>query len=511
MSTKRGREDDEAAGPPSAVAAATRACASCGRALKPNNIRKHEAACARAAEVALARAQEALPNLHCAHCRGRSSTACACSLGCAKGAEAVCGAPRPPQPPKPPPTANQLAAAAKRRAFYARERAWREELERREREELEALKRRERERAAIARAAAVAELRAAEWDGAERARLALQAARKRERASKLSLESAEVTLHWRERSVSDLERQLRNAKADVGAARDAVKRAEESALEASRAVEAGAKSFAAVEAAAVAAGGGAEAAYSRRGERFIDVLPIVAAVGYAVDVSRCRFLCGTTFRKGDKGATNDMMVRALHLQAPWAAEVRRVRKEPVFVPCRARYIMAGPLAAALLTNNLRRVLQLLALGAPLAALSTEGRSPLHTAVWVGNPECLEAVLECICSGESDTRRLLDQRDARGWTPLALTLSKRWTWAARLLLDRNADEQLAPPGSTVLHEALRSDFGGPERDERIVTMLRHHSRPGFVAMLSVKDRDGRTPVEFARAKGKTAAVLALLVA
>ena len=92
-------------------------------------------------------------------------------------------------------------------------------------------------------------------------------------------------------------------------------------------------------------------------------------------------------------------VRALAEEriAPWAAEVRRVRKEPVFVPCRARYIMAGPLAAALLTNNLRRVLQLLALGAPLAALSTEGRSPLHTAVWVGNPECLEAVLECICS------------------------------------------------------------------------------------------------------------------
>jgi hypothetical protein len=50
------------------------------------------------------------------------------------------------------------------------------------------------------------------------------------------------------------------------------------------------------------------------GERLIDVLPIVAAVGFAAEVAHCLYLCGETWRTGDKGATNDMLVRSMEKQ-----------------------------------------------------------------------------------------------------------------------------------------------------------------------------------------------------
>ena len=82
------------------------------------------------------------------------------------------------------------------------------------------------------------------------------------------------------------------------------------------------------EAAAVAiGGGGAEAAYTRRGERFLDIVPLVAACGYAAEASQCRALCGLTWRPGDLGATNDMIVSSLRLQcgAVRARAARRAR------------------------------------------------------------------------------------------------------------------------------------------------------------------------------------------
>jgi hypothetical protein len=36
------------------------------------------------------------------------------------------------------------------------------------------------------------------------------------------------------------------------------------------------------------------------------VLGIVAAMGFAAEVAHCLFLCGETYRKGDKGGTNEM-------------------------------------------------------------------------------------------------------------------------------------------------------------------------------------------------------------
>ena len=69
------------------------------------------------------------------------------------------------------------------------------------------------------------------------------------------------------------------------------------------------------------------AADSPLGERLIDVLPFVAENGFALDVSQHVALCGATWRRGQLGATNDVMARSLAMQAPWAAAARRTGRE----------------------------------------------------------------------------------------------------------------------------------------------------------------------------------------
>ena len=75
------------------------------------------------------------------------------------------------------------------------------------------------------------------------------------------------------------------------------------------------------------------AADTRLGEAFLDAISIVAAVGFAADVSQCVQLCGLTLRAGDRGATNDMLVQSLRLQCG-AREARAAGREEIAVPSR---------------------------------------------------------------------------------------------------------------------------------------------------------------------------------
>ena len=71
------------------------------------------------------------------------------------------------------------------------------------------------------------------------------------------------------------------------------------------------------------------------GERLLDVVSIVAAAGYAVEVSQLRGHCGVTWRRGVRradgtldeagyrGGTADMMAQSLRLQVPWAEAARK--------------------------------------------------------------------------------------------------------------------------------------------------------------------------------------------
>jgi len=86
----------------------------------------------------------------------------------------------------------------------------------------------------------------------------------------------------------------------------------------------------------------------------IDVIGIVAAMGFAAEVSHCLYLCGETWRKGDKGATNDMIARSLERQC--GASAARAAK-------RGEY-ESTQLIRAERDNYLPCVLQLVRLGTP---------------------------------------------------------------------------------------------------------------------------------------------------
>jgi hypothetical protein len=114
------------------------------------------------------------------------------------------------------------------------------------------------------------------------------------------------------------------------------------------------------------------AADSALGEALLDAISIVSAVGFAADVSQCAQLCGVTFRAGDRGATNDMLVQSLRLQCG-AREARAAgREEFAFTAQSGEDVQMAEgttqLIRAAILNNLPRVLQLVRLGAPLNLL-----------------------------------------------------------------------------------------------------------------------------------------------
>jgi hypothetical protein len=131
----------------------------------------------------------------------------------------------------------------------------------------------------------------------------------------------------------------------------------------------GSSAAAAAAAAAPAAPGAfrGPAADSALGEQMLNVLPLASAVGFACKVSQCLYLCGETFRRGDKGATNDMLVCSIERQSGSRA-ARAAAREPFFHPGWGTIQGTTQLIRAAILNNLPRVLQLVRLGAPLNLL-----------------------------------------------------------------------------------------------------------------------------------------------
>ena len=166
----------------------------------------------------------------------------------------------------------------------------------------------------------------ASCDAVEEDRASLKAAETSFSAAEARLEADRAREHTR--------REAEEARLEAERAREQARRkAEQARLEAELArlgaerarLAAGRAQLARSDAAVTSALGGAEAAYARRGERFLDIIGLVAARGYAAEVSQCRVLCGLTWHRGDRGATNDMIVSSLCLQcgAGAAQEARR--------------------------------------------------------------------------------------------------------------------------------------------------------------------------------------------
>ena len=196
------------------------------------------------------------------------------------------------------------------------------------------------------------------------------------------------------------------------------------------------------------------AADSALGERLLDVLPLVAALGFAADVSQHVALCGLTWRRGDRGATNDMLVRSLERQCG-AKAARAARREDFVHPTRGTIEGSTQLIRAALLNNLPRVLQLVQLGAPLDATDRDDGpyAALQCACREGHERAAEALLDGKYEGRGANIDLL----STDWTPLMLASAYRRNGVVRLLLARGARQEPQDTGGrTALHWAVMDD-------------------------------------------------------
>ncbi len=222
-------------------------------------------------------------------------------------------------------------------------------------------------------------------------------------------------------------------------------------------------------------------------------------MGFAAEVAHCLYLCGETWRKGDRGATNDMLVRSLERQCGTRAAHAAERED--FVRPMGLGMIRGTtqLMRAAALNNLPRVLQLVQLGAPLELKDkSNGWSAMHRACWLGHEHVARALLDGKYEGRGAE---VDARGEGGWMPLMLASFKGHEGVVRLLLARGARQELQNSYSwTALHAAVVNDHPG------VVALL--CAAPGAAAALALRDTGGRTPLGFAFAHGRAACEAAL---
>jgi len=197
------------------------------------------------------------------------------------------------------------------------------------------------------------------------------------------------------------------------------------------------------------------AADTQLGEAFLDALPFVFAMGFAADVSQCRALCGLTWRAGDRGATNDMIVQSLRLQCGDREAPAAGREDFTYtLPGGRNWELLGTtqLIRAAFVNNLPRVLQLLQLGAPLVLRDEEFLcSALHWACFTGREHVAKVLLDGKYEGRGAS---VDLRCRHGMTALMAASDVGVEALVRLLLSRGATQELqCSDGWTALHYAV----------------------------------------------------------
>ena len=195
------------------------------------------------------------------------------------------------------------------------------------------------------------------------------------------------------------------------------------------------------------------------GELFLDIIPVVAAVGYAHEVRQCRYLCGTTFRVIQKGATADMLIRSIERQLKSLAHNRTIKRmifeghEKTTTLIRAAMKSDATLCNKLLCEGCNIDLQsqynytalhfaankgdidvvkiLCFWNANLTLTTSQGFTPLHFACRYGNADVVNILLT---NGASQT---LNSQTSDGETPLHIAASKGRISVVALLLSNKA--------------------------------------------------------------------------
>ena len=222
----------------------------------------------------------------------------------------------------------------------------------------------------------------------------------------------------------------------------------------------------------------------------------MAARGYAAEVSQCRALCGLTWRRGDLGATNDMIVSSLRLQCGAAQACEAVREDFTFVGPGGGLVTlksTTQLIRASIQNNLPRVLQLIQLGAPLDLVDQTNRwSALLWASHLGHEHVVAALLEGkykgarqVCGGFTAFKL--------EFTALKLASARGHVGVVRVLLARSGKQVRPGETETAMHLAVSSNH------IEVVKFLL--AAPGASNALKTKDGYGRTPLKRAIDHGR----------
>ncbi len=237
------------------------------------------------------------------------------------------------------------------------------------------------------------------------------------------------------------------------------------------------------------------AADSRLGERFLDIIALVSANGFALDVQPARYICGLTLREGARradgsldragfaGGPADMIRRALEAQAPWLGAARAAPREDAWMHGRSFSRTTSLIRAAAQGDELR-VRELLAAGAPLRCVNDQRWTALHHASRQGSAQVVAALLEADAAGAT-----VDAQTAKGNTALIKASMRGHENAVRLLLARGARQELqGEDRMTALHCASQ------EGHAAIVEQL--CAAPGAAAAIALRDKDGDTPLALA---------------
>jgi ankyrin repeat protein len=224
-------------------------------------------------------------------------------------------------------------------------------------------------------------------------------------------------------------------------------------------------------------------------------------MGFAAEVAHCLYLCGETWRKGDKGATNDMLARSLERQCGARAARAARREDFAFPDIRNEDDEAEPdvyegttqLIRAAALNNLPRVLQLVQLGASLELEGQHGRTALHWACDEGHEHVARALLDGKYEGRGAE---IDARNKSGWTPLMSASQNGHEGVVRLLLARGARQELQDiDGWTAIYIAVLKNHAG--------AVALFCAAPGAAAALALRCNEGQTPLGMAIARGRAA--------
>jgi hypothetical protein len=182
------------------------------------------------------------------------------------------------------------------------------------------------------------------------------------------------------------------------------------------------------------------AADSRLGELVLDVLPLACAVGFGLDLHHARHVCGLTLREGVRrtdgsldragflGGAADMIKSAARIQAPWLAEARAKGREGG----RTQLMRAAH------EGNEPRVCELVAAGAPLDLVDSDGWSALYWASWHGRVRIVKLLLD----GKYESKGADINLQTNGsWSPLIEASYNGNEVVVRLLLERGVDVTL----------------------------------------------------------------------